>query len=136
MTEPVQISPDADTPRLNLRQRAKARTADRVLRAARTLFRKDGFEKATIRAIAAGVGMSTGAIFANYADKAELYRVAMGHDPLSPEAGLRLMDQLINLVTRLAHDASVDPEILEEPLAALDTLNPGWRVSANDLDAV
>ncbi|MNW10014.1 hypothetical protein D3C71_2071450 [compost metagenome] len=34
--------------------------------------------------------MSTGAVFANFKDKADLYRTVYGHDPLTPEQGLRL----------------------------------------------
>ena len=45
---------------LNRRQLAKRRTAENVLRAARGGFEIQGYEKATIRSIAAAAGMSTG----------------------------------------------------------------------------
>ncbi len=80
-------TPSADAPNLNKRQLAKARTAANVLRAARGGFEIQGYEKATIRSIAKAAGMSTGAVFANYADKAELYQAAFGHPPISPEIG-------------------------------------------------
>lgn len=76
---------------MNRRQRAKAATTAKVLEAARDLFETVGFEGATMRAIAKQAGMSTGAIFANYRDKAELYASVYGHAPISPDAGRRLM---------------------------------------------
>lgn len=79
---------------LNRRQQAKQRTADTVLRVARGIFETQGYEKATIREIAKAAGMSTGAVFANYQDKAELYAVAFGHPPITPEIGRALMKGL------------------------------------------
>ena len=48
--------------------------------AARELFSTEGYEGATIRDIAAAAGMSTGAVFANFADKSELFREIMTTD--------------------------------------------------------
>lgn len=78
---------------MNRRQRAKAATTAKVLEAARDLFETVGFEGATMRAIAKQAGMSTGAIFANYRDKAELYLSVYGHRPISPDAGRNLLNQ-------------------------------------------
>ncbi|WP_293317877.1 TetR/AcrR family transcriptional regulator, partial [Phenylobacterium sp.] len=52
----------------------------KVLAAARELFGAQGYEGATIRDIAAAAGMSTGAVFANFADKSELFREIMTSD--------------------------------------------------------
>jgi AcrR family transcriptional regulator len=52
---------------------AKQRTRSRVLDAARQLFAERGYEAATIRDIAAAAGLSTGAVFASFKDKAELF---------------------------------------------------------------
>ena len=71
---------DAETPRLNRRQAAKVRTRQKVLDAARTLFAERGYEPATIRDIAKGAGMSTGAVFANFQDKAELFEAVLSED--------------------------------------------------------
>jgi AcrR family transcriptional regulator len=71
---------DADTPRLNRRQAAKIRTRQKVLDAARALFAERGYEPATIRDIAKGAGMSTGAVFANFQDKAELFEAVLTED--------------------------------------------------------
>ncbi len=58
---------------------AKQQTRAKVLAAARELFSTQGYEGATIRDIAAA-GMSTGAVFANFADKSELFREIMVAD--------------------------------------------------------
>ena len=70
----------AEAPRLNRRQAAKVRTRQKVLDAARTLFAERGYEPATIRDIAKGAGMSTGAVFANFQDKAELFEAVLAED--------------------------------------------------------
>lgn len=80
-----------EAPRLNKRDHAKIRTRAKVLAAARKLFAEKGHQGATIRGIAKEAGMSTGAVFANFKDKEDLYVAAHGHKPLSPEHGVRLL---------------------------------------------
>jgi AcrR family transcriptional regulator len=52
---------------------AKQRTRQKVLEAAKQLFTERGYEAATVRDIAAAAGMSTGAVFASFTDKADLF---------------------------------------------------------------
>jgi AcrR family transcriptional regulator len=59
---------------------AKQRTRSRVLAAARKLFGEHGYDGATIRDIAAAADMSTGAVFANFADKSDLFREILAAD--------------------------------------------------------
>lgn len=59
---------------------AKQQTRAKVLAAARKLFSEAGYEGATIRDIAAAAGMSTGAVFANFTDKSDLFREIMTTD--------------------------------------------------------
>jgi AcrR family transcriptional regulator len=59
---------------------AKQQTRAKVLQAARKLFSEEGYEGATIRDIAAAAGMSTGAVFANFSDKSDLFREIMFDD--------------------------------------------------------
>ncbi len=56
---------------------AKQQTRVKVLTAARRLFSEQGYEGATIRDIATAAGMSTGAVFANFTDKSDLFREIM-----------------------------------------------------------
>jgi AcrR family transcriptional regulator len=59
--------------RPNRRALAKRRTREKVLEAGKRLFSERGYEGATIRDIAGVAGMSTGAIFASFADKSDLF---------------------------------------------------------------
>ncbi|MDB5432084.1 MAG: transcriptional regulator, TetR family [Caulobacter sp.] len=59
--------------RTTRRALAKQKTREKVLAAARQLFVEHGYEAATIRDIAKAAGMSTGAVFASFSDKAELF---------------------------------------------------------------
>ncbi len=77
---PSESQSEAEAPRLNRRQAAKVRTRQKVLDAARQLFAERGYEPATIRDIAKGAGMSTGAVFANFQDKAELFEAVLATD--------------------------------------------------------
>lgn len=113
-------APSADAPNLNKRQLAKARTAANVLRAARGGFEIQGYEKATIRSIAKAAGMSTGAVFANYQDKAELYAAAFGHPPISPEIGRAALLALRALTVDLDGDSGTQD--LVDQMAAIDRL--------------
>ena len=67
-------------PRMNRRQAAKIRTRGKVLDAARNLFAERGYDAATIRDIAKAAGMSTGAVFANFQDKNELFEAVLTED--------------------------------------------------------
>ena len=73
MTDPV---------KLNRRQQAKIATRFKVVASAARLWSELGsYETIGIREIAAGAGMSTGAVFANFDSKADLWRAAMGYEP-------------------------------------------------------
>ncbi len=62
------------------KRRTSQETREAVLAAARRLFSEAGYEGATIRDIAAEAGMSTGAVFANFTDKSDLFREIMVAD--------------------------------------------------------
>jgi AcrR family transcriptional regulator len=55
------------------RAAAKARTREKLLQSAKSLFMTHGYDGATMRDIANDAGLSTGAVFANFADKADLF---------------------------------------------------------------
>lgn len=64
----------------NRRAQAKLQTRQKVLVAARQMFAQQGYEGATIRDIATAAGMSTGAVFANFTDKSDLFCDIMNTD--------------------------------------------------------
>ena len=77
---PIQVAADAPARAPTRRALAKQQTRLKVLAAARRLFSEQGYEGATIRDIAAAAGMSTGAVFANFTDKSDLFREIMTDD--------------------------------------------------------
>ncbi len=64
---------DTTGPTPNRRALSKMRTRQKVLAAARALFNERGYDAATVRDIARSAGMSTGAVFANFEDKSDLF---------------------------------------------------------------
>jgi len=86
------------------RSLAKKQTRAKVLLAARKLFSEQGYDGATIRDIAAAAGMSTGAVFANFADKSDLFREIMLND----------ISNLAEIMGEAAHRArTVDEALLK-----------------------
>lgn len=93
---------------LNKRQQNKAITRAKMIAAAQRLWEAPGsYEAMGIREIAAEMGMTTGAVFANVSTKAELWRLAMGYEP--PVDGPEVREAL----QRKALDASLDTELAE-----------------------
>ncbi|MBB4799696.1 AcrR family transcriptional regulator [Brevundimonas bullata] len=75
---------------MNRRQLAKAATREKLIVAARAVWAEPGsYEAATIRVIAKAAGMSTGAIFANFKGKEDLWRAVMGYEPPVDSAEVR-----------------------------------------------
>ena len=70
---------ETDAP-TSLRAQSKLRTRRRVLESARKLFMERGYENATIRDIASDAGLSTGAVFASFIDKSDLFNAVMAED--------------------------------------------------------
>jgi AcrR family transcriptional regulator len=77
MHSQIQAADDAGVKAPTRRALAKQQTRAKVLAAARRLFSEQGYEGATIRDIASAAGMSTGAVFANFTDKSDLFREIM-----------------------------------------------------------
>ncbi len=124
-------TPANDTqPRLNRRQAAKVRTRQKVLDAARGLFAERGYEPATIRDIAKSAGMSTGAVFANFQDKAELFEAVLTEDMAGlAEVMLKgagdgsTRDRLVNALTAGYH-GSIDQLPLFQAIVARSWFQP------------
>jgi AcrR family transcriptional regulator len=86
---PNQVAVELPTRPPTRRALAKAQTRQKVLAAARRLISEQGYEGATIRDIAAAAGMSTGAVFANFTDKSDLFREIMVDDMKSLLGAMR-----------------------------------------------
>lgn len=86
---PIQAAGETTVRMPTRRALAKQQTRAKVLAAARRLFSEHGYEGATIRDIAAAAGMSTGAVFANFSDKSDLFREIMATDMESLTEAMR-----------------------------------------------
>ena len=87
----------------SLRAQSKRKTRGRVLQAARALFMERGYEAATIRDIASAAGLSTGAVFASFVDKTDLFNAVMDED----------FQRCVDSLTEAEHpDAPVDEALL------------------------
>lgn len=124
------LSSNEAQPRLNRRQAAKVRTRQKVLEAARGLFAERGYEPATIRDIAKGAGMSTGAVFANFQDKAELFEAVLTEDMaglaevmLNGAGDGSTRDRLVNALTAGYH-GSIDQLPLFQAIVARSWFQP------------
>ena len=99
---------DAIEKKPNRRDEAKAQTKAKILAAATKLFAEDGgYAAATIRSIAKDARMSTGAFFASYESKEDVYREIYGHPPVTPEQGARLLAQASFLANLAAESEGV-----------------------------
>lgn len=96
---------------------AKQRTREKVLAAARQLFTERGYEGATIRDIAKAAGMSTGAVFASFADKSELFDEILAQD--------------YALLGEAMQDAAENGETVEKALT--DLFSVAYRFHMNQL---
>lgn len=76
---PSHILSDGARP-LTRRALAKLRTRQALLAAGKQLFTERGYEQATVRDIARAAGMSTGAVFANFTDKSDLFGEILAND--------------------------------------------------------
>jgi AcrR family transcriptional regulator len=70
----------ADARPLTRRALAKLKTRQSLLAAGKQLFSERGYEASTVRDIATEAGMSTGAVFANFNDKADLFSEILAAD--------------------------------------------------------
>ncbi|MFI4935046.1 MAG: TetR/AcrR family transcriptional regulator [Caulobacterales bacterium] len=112
------LSAVAQVRRPTQRALAKQRTREKILAAGKALFTERGYEGATIRDIAAAAGMSTGAVFASFTDKSDLFTEIVGaeHEALfeamdvaqgaAPDAPLQAM-----------FDAAAERQMNDLPLA-------------------
>ena len=112
---------------------AKLRTREALLAAAKKLITERGYEEATVRDIAKAAGMSTGAVFANFADKADLFRQVLAEDArvlaetMRQVAGLREGGVRETLLTVLA--AGYAFHLKQLPLLQAACAE-GWRQDA------
>lgn len=82
MTNKALPSVDSDESNLtadhqSVRALSKAANRQKILDSARILFGQKGYDAATLRDIAQAAGLSTGAVFANFADKRDIFNIVL-----------------------------------------------------------
>jgi AcrR family transcriptional regulator len=100
-------------------------TRDRLVTAAIEVFREQGYEQARVQDIARAAGLTTGAIYANFRDKAELLLAAIATSS-TIEVGTLLQaaesnpsrDALVDLGTRMAFREHDRPLLLDAVVAS------------------
>lgn len=100
-------------------------TRERLVDAAADVFERRGYEKTTVAEVASEAGVSTGAIYAHYANKAELLADALRchggrvtASLLPPGTRFDAVDVLVALAGRLANEEGADAALLAEALLA------------------
>jgi AcrR family transcriptional regulator len=105
------------------RAEQRRNTQERIVAAARKLFAERGYERTTIRAIAAEAGTDAGLLMRYYGSKADLFAVAVGNELADDETLSGDRAQIAAaLVESLAAKLSDEPVGL---LAMLQTLQSG-----------
>ncbi len=116
---------------------AKLRTREKILAAAKALFTERGYEGATIRDIASGAGMSTGAVFASFTDKSDLFteivraeNEALHETLMSAVEGLTPKEALFAMVDAAAERHLGELGLLEATMSVLWSPGLGAQLSA------
>jgi AcrR family transcriptional regulator len=113
---------------MRTRAEQKAGTRARLLDAAALLVAAQGVEGATVEAIAAAAGVTTGALYSSFASKGELLEtlVLERHTDLSGLPLATLAEDLGQRVADVLSATLVDAQLLNELLAAASR-DPGLR---------
>lgn len=77
------------------RAHSKVETRAHILSTASAMFGAGGYDGVTLRAVAAACGCSTGAIFAHWKSKDELFAEAVGRPHLTDARGAQLLAVLM-----------------------------------------
>jgi len=100
-------------------------TRERLVAAAIEVFRRDGYERARVQDIARAAGLTTGAIYANFRDKAELLLAAIAQSSsaevetlLQAGATGHSRDALAELGSRMVFREHDRPLLLDAVVAA------------------
>jgi len=112
------LSAVAQVERPTQRALAKQRTREKILASARTLFTERGYDGATVRDIASAAGMSTGAVFASFTDKSDLFIEIVGdqHDALVRAMRAAAACKKPRAAVEAVLDAAVDAHMSDLPL--------------------
>jgi AcrR family transcriptional regulator len=114
---------------------AKLRTREKIIAAARALFAERGYEGATIRDIAKAAGMSTGAVFASFTDKSDLFidiaeteQAELYHEMRAAKEGLNGRAAILAMLDAAAERQLASLALIQAIMSALWTPGLGEKV--------
>jgi AcrR family transcriptional regulator len=115
------------TPRPNSRAEQRRRTEARILDQAAQVFAAEGYERTTIRAVAAAAGVDAGLVMHYFGSKQELFRRVIEAAPVPEVSGApgQAAEQIL---------AGVADRLVSEPVASL-TLLRSMLTNAEAADA-
>src|ERR1700744_6154597 len=119
------------TPRPGSRAEQRRRTEARILDAASRVFVADGYERATIRAVASAAGVDAGLVMHYFGSKQELFRRVIDAAPVPEVSGApeQATEQILaTLADRLANEPVASLAILRSMLTnpeAADVISEG-----------
>lgn len=93
----------------------KTATREKIIKAATHAFHHNGYDEVTVRGLAKAIGMSTGAVFAHFTDKAALFEEAMGKP--APDV-IAFLDEVIGTI-RTGSNSAVQLAALRERASEL-----------------
>lgn len=110
------------------RQAQRERTRAKALETARRLFNENAYDRVSLRRIFSELGMTTGAFYASFESKEDLWVQAMGTPPPGDRAATRHADELQaklrELVSAVRSGADLEP-VLSESERLLRRLDSG-----------
>src|SRR5215471_462325 len=109
------------TPRPTSRTEQRRRTEARILDAATQVFMADGYERTTIRAVAAAAGVDAGLVMHYFGSKQELFRRVIDAAPvpeISGAPGQAAEQILATLADRLANEPVASLALLRSMLTS------------------
>ncbi len=119
------------TPRPNSRAEQRRRTEARILDAATQAFFSAGYDRTTIRAVAAAAGVDAGLVMHYFGTKQELYRRVIDAAPVPEVSGTCLAEAaeqiLAGIASRLASEPAASLALLRSMLT-----NPEAASAASD----
>jgi AcrR family transcriptional regulator len=107
------------TPRPGSRAEQRRRTEARILDAAARIFVADGYERATIRAVASAAGVDAGLVMHYFGSKQELFRRVIDAAPVPGVSGApgQAAEQILaTLADRLASEPAASLSVLRSML--------------------
>lgn len=91
---------------LTPRKRKSEEVRQRLLEAFKAEFEAKGYNDSNLRTICTSAGLTTGAFFANWKGKEDLYVEIYGHKPVTPEQGREMMAMVDELTAIDCRDST------------------------------